>query len=427
MQTGKRSILLIFVFSLIVRMLFFPLIYNNPQKLLEPDSFGYIKLAESLITSFEFHSIFRTPGYPVFIALIFSLAGKSLQAIVLMQCILDSITSIFVVLICLRITNNRAYSLIAGFLYLINLFSIYYSYMILTETLFTFVFVVAIYYLILFIQSNNFKMLILSSFLLGMSVLIRPAAQYLPIILTIFFFLLDIPLRKILVNIIILLSIFYFILMPWYLRNLYQYQYWTLSTIKDITIFYYEAPAALMMRTNPLIFTKHNINNDLNEMQQYLFEKTKMKYNCAGNHEEVNHDIHKLRILNEEGKIVIKENLPHVLLVHLIGVVRTLFPFYPDIGRLIGKDISFIKIICRAIDCIIMALAVLGFLNFIIKLRDFKYYKIVVLLILLIFYYSFLPGVMAYARFRVPVIPYISIFALFGINFISNLSLKKAE
>ncbi len=423
----KKYLVLLFIFSMTLRGVFLLFVYDHPERLFEPDSYGYIRLAEALLDSFEFPSLFRTPGYPAFIASIYALTGKTPLAVAVVQNVLDSITTLIIVFICMRITGSRRFSLAAGFLYAVNPFAVYYSQMILTETVFTIIFTVATYFFLSFIKTNSRRELVLTAVLMGISVFIRPVAQYLPLLLSIFIFLTGLSFKQKIMNTILFLSIFYIIIVPWYARNYYQYQYWTLSTIKDITVFYYEAPAALMARENPKVFIQHYINEPLEIKGKYLFEKISQRYGWNEEaRKKVNKDINMLKILRAEGEAIIKDNIPQVLFVHTVGIARTLFPYYPALYRIAANDNAFLKIVPAIIDCMVIAFAGLGFLSFVLNLKNNRSNSLTLYcLILLIFYYSFLPGIVAYARYRVPVIPYISIFASLGIMWISRWHLKK--
>ncbi|MBS3951795.1 MAG: glycosyltransferase family 39 protein [Methylomicrobium sp.] len=96
------------------------------------------------------------------------------------QILLDSLTAVFVFLIFIEIYRQKSYTCIAGFFYAGSPFSVFYSHMILSETLFTFILIVSIYCFILFINLKNRRYLILSSVFSGVGVLCRPIALFLP-------------------------------------------------------------------------------------------------------------------------------------------------------------------------------------------------------------------------------------------------------
>jgi hypothetical protein len=108
-----------------------------------PDQRGYLDLARNLLRGnglnyvderFEqtVHAA-RTPGYPAFIAL----CGGSVQAVRAVQSIFDTSTALAIYLLARRITQNTRVGLFAAALVAFNPFLIYFSALLLTETLFT--------------------------------------------------------------------------------------------------------------------------------------------------------------------------------------------------------------------------------------------------------------------------------------------------
>lgn len=178
-----KPVLYIFLLSLTLRLIFFVFIYDHPERAFDADSFGYVRLAESLLDTQTFPSIFRTPVYPFFIAAIYSIFGKFLQAILIFQYLLDSLTALFVVLMFFRISGNIRYSYIAGIMYAINPFAIFYSNMMLSEILFTFLCSIAIYFFILSLRSFKKRYFIVSAIFLALGTLCRPISLYLPLII----------------------------------------------------------------------------------------------------------------------------------------------------------------------------------------------------------------------------------------------------
>jgi len=421
MKELKGKILLyIFLFSLSLRFIFWVFFYNHPERAFDPDSFGYNQLAENLLDSYTFPSIGRTPVYPFFIAVIYSIFGKFPQAVLIPQYFLDSLTALFVVLMFFRISGNTRYSYSAGLIYAINPFAIFYSNMILTETLFTFIFVTAMYFFIIFLQNQQKRYLIVSSFLLGIGTLCRPISLYLPLLLAPFIFTTGYRFRYKCVNVFIILIAYCMILIPWYMRNYHEYDTWNVSTVSDVNIFYYEAPAILMIKDNPFSMVQFKITKSIDDLNMGRWKKVKEKY--GWNEEsafELADDPQRLIILRKEGLTVIRENPLIFLLSHLGGIGRILFPFYPYFDKFLGSDSIIIKVLSFCIDLIIMGLSFIGLISLLKKKETLLSNRlqriIIVIMLVLIFYFTFLPGIIGYNRFKIPVLPYITIFATLGL------------
>ena len=427
---SKKYLLYIFLFSFGIRIIWLIFLFNHPERAFSnPDAWGYQHLAESLLESDSFPSIFRTPMYPFFIASIYSLFGKFPQTVLIFQYLLDSTTAMFVVMIILRIFKNVRYSYAGGMLYAMNPLAICYSNMILTETLFTFILAIAIYFFILFLQDSKRKRLIFSSFMLGIATLCRPVSLYLPLLLLPFVFIGPLKLKGKFVNCLILLIIFYGTLTPWYLRNYQKYDYWTLSTVQDVNIFYYEAPAILMYKNHPLFQVQIGMYSLLDTYQNKIWDATRTKYGFyADSPFKIGNDPQKTILLRKEGLRILQGETLHIFIIHLNGIVRTLFPFYPPLETFIGKNVKLVKGVSFSIDVLIMGLSFIGIVLSLMGDAGRKYDRfLVVPLICLIFYFSFVPGIIGFNRFRVPILPYISIFSSVGFWRISELRKRRKK
>lgn len=409
---------LIFLSSLMLRTVFFLFVYNHPERLFEPDSALYMKLAESLLGSYTFPSVFRTPGYPSFIALVYSIFGHFPQAVVGAQILLDSLTAVFVFLIFLEIYRQKPYAYIAGFFYAGSPFSVFYSHMILSETLFTFILIVSIYCFILFVNLKNRRYLVLSSVFLGVGVLCRPIALFLPLLLAVFVFMSRARLKDGFINCLIFLFSFYIVLFPWYIRNYQQYEYLGIATVKDVNMSCYEAPTVLMMKDNPTSIIQPGINETFFKYQGYFWDKIKKQYGWEmGGICGEGENIEKLEILKKEGKLIVQENIPLLLLSHAAGAGRTLCPYPPHFEKLTGYPVSILKLLAFLIDAVIMALSLFGMVFALrrpLKIGKARFTALAIFFLIL--YFSFIPGIIGYPRFKIPVMPYISIFAALGIS-----------
>jgi 4-amino-4-deoxy-L-arabinose transferase-like glycosyltransferase len=399
-------------------MAFFLFVYNHPERLFDPDSALYIKLAESLLGSYTFPSLFRTPVYPSFIALVYSVFGHLPQAVVAAQIFLDSLTAVFVVLIFLEISRQKSYAYMAGFFYAGSPFSVFYSHMILSETLFAFILIVSIYCFILFLNHKKRGYLIASSVFLGAGVLCRPIALYLPFLLVAFVFMSGSRLRDGFINCLIFLFSFYIVLIPWYIRNYQQYEYLGIATVKDINMSCFEAPTVLMMKDNPLLIIQPSINESFYKYQIFFWERIKKQYGWEIEYPcRVGEDTEKLAILKKEGELIIKENIPIVLLSHTAGIGRTLCPYSPHFEKLTGYPVSIVKLLAFLTDAFLIVLSLFGIvfaLRGSLNIGTGRF--ITVAIFVLILYLAFIPGIVGYTRFKIPIMPYISIFAALGMG-----------
>ncbi|MBU1626112.1 glycosyltransferase family 39 protein [bacterium] len=138
-----------------------------------PDQNEYLAIADGFLQG-HYDTTFRTPGYPAFIAMVFALFGKHTLAVKITQMILDIVTLILIYKISHRLFDTRTTG-IAVLILSMYPYSIYYTAMISTETLFTFWIILSIYLMIRFYDIRNFQRLFLFSLAISCGIYTRPS------------------------------------------------------------------------------------------------------------------------------------------------------------------------------------------------------------------------------------------------------------
>lgn len=146
-----------------------------------PDQQEYLELADNLKSGhgFNFYDprfiqsvyAYRMPGYPAFIA-----AGRSIHAALFHQKLIDTLTVLATYLLARRWLEKRP-SLLAAAAVAFNPFLIYFSGLLLSETLYT---ALLIWGCVLLVSHPNFFW---GGIVLALSVLVRPSAAALPVVL----------------------------------------------------------------------------------------------------------------------------------------------------------------------------------------------------------------------------------------------------
>lgn len=148
----RRAVLGIFLFALILRVV---AAVVHPYYL--PDSADYSALAKAIATGhrYEVHGQFarRMPGYPVFMAGFYALFGFHHFPILLVQAMFSALTTSFCALFGRYV--SPATGLLAGALAAVDPLGIGFSASLLTEPLFTFVFMVSLYLFFKIMQRPN--------------------------------------------------------------------------------------------------------------------------------------------------------------------------------------------------------------------------------------------------------------------------------
>ena len=161
-----------------------------PRSLAESDARTYYVLSQNLISGIGYRytpdgepTAKRTPGYPIFIAMIFKVFGRNFNAVRVAQAILDVITTAMVFALTNMLFGNKRASLLASAVYAIYPPGILMTTYILTETLYTFLLVASVVALVLALMGKMKSMSLASGIFFGLSNLTRPVGIFVPFVL----------------------------------------------------------------------------------------------------------------------------------------------------------------------------------------------------------------------------------------------------
>jgi len=156
-----------------------------------PDSATYIAPADSIIQKGQFLNenslpeIYRTPGYPLFLAFCKLISGKArVWAAVFFQNLLNILAVLVLYALILELCRDRTAALAGSLLAAINLHDIYFSFFILSDSLFQSIILFAIYFLVRFFKRFRIIDLVWTAGLFSAGTFVRPSGLYLPLILT---------------------------------------------------------------------------------------------------------------------------------------------------------------------------------------------------------------------------------------------------
>ena len=241
----------------------YPLARSDITWALNPDSIGYMRLADGLRTGCGFAPLWqngtcgpaeieRTPGYPLFLA-----ALPSLRSVLAIQAVLGAGTCLLVGLFAWRHWGLAA-GIIAESLTGFDLASIATN-NIGTETLFTWIIVLAILLQLTIVSRSVFDVwsiagVVITAFLVGVAALVRPIGQVLLVIVPLGI----VPLRmhssqrKFILSA-VALSLSVAMIVGWSYRNYLRTGIWTFSTIGAINLNYWHAAGVLAYESNKTI------------------------------------------------------------------------------------------------------------------------------------------------------------------------------
>lgn len=254
---SKKDFVLVFVISFLIRSVLFLAISASPEKFYsDTDSQDYEGIALNLMEYGVFSEetsppftpdLYRTPVYPVLIAVIYLLTGKSISAVIFFQIILGSLLSAIMVPLVGRVGCSPQSGRMAGLVLAVEPLLVLTEYQLITETVFIFLLLLAFWTLAIFFDKGDRCWLAGAAVLIGLASLTRPINQFLPILLTPLFLIKAGKLRfdPAWKNALIFLIVSMVITYSWALRNYLQTDVWTLSAIGDFNLLYYRAAGVI--------------------------------------------------------------------------------------------------------------------------------------------------------------------------------------
>jgi 4-amino-4-deoxy-L-arabinose transferase-like glycosyltransferase len=234
MDKNKVAILIFFL-ALTVRIIFIFSIHHGP---LENDAEEYNRLAIFLSQGKGYVNVdgeptaYRPPIYPLFLGIIYFVAGYDLLWVRLIQAVIGAGICIFVYFIATKVLDKRAAILTGIFCSLYPPLIVNVS-EIMTETLFTFLLVLAIW---LIISSKSMLNLLLCGLVFGLALLTRSfIIFFFPFLL---YWLLMHDKNKSKKGIVLLFLGILLVLSPWTIRNYLQFnRFVPLSNIGGLTLY----------------------------------------------------------------------------------------------------------------------------------------------------------------------------------------------
>jgi hypothetical protein len=193
----------------------------------------YLDIADNLLKSGHFSILpapdiipdsYIAPGYPFFLAF-FKIFTNALWPVGLVQVILGGVTALFVY----RLGGlwGKRIGLISALLFALEPTMAFWTPLILTEALYTFLFVLALYLMALGLKRPSIKAYLFSAFVLGLAALVRPGAQYIFYLFAafsfIYFLFISKNFKKTWTYLLIFIVIFNAVISPWLIRN---YEAW---------------------------------------------------------------------------------------------------------------------------------------------------------------------------------------------------------
>ena len=397
------------------------------NQLLIFDSLGYHNLALCIKNEYSFcGDAFRTPAYPFFVAIVYAIFGEQPYYALIVQIFLNLLSIVLMYKIGKLLFSETA-GFIAALLFSLDLHHTIFIYQILTETIYTTVFLTGLWYYIKAIKTNKLNYFIFTGLIYGISTLIRPISQY--YIAGVLLFTLMWYFQKAWKNgwkAAIIIGIAYFIMIaPWCMRNYKEYNHFALSNIKGYNLLFWNASYYESKRLKlPIDTVNAHFKTELLEMgwrpDANPFEKEKYDGELASK--------------------ILKANFPDYLKTHLIGTVKihlsTGTHILTEVLHIPAKTFSeeekytngvfaLIKkfFLEKTIYEIVLGLFVALFLLIVYvfaaigiwRMLKEKQYLLMLFILGSAGYFTLISGIISYARYRLPSIPFYILLASAGI------------
>lgn len=276
----KKHIVFMFlvITAFLIRAIWVTIVAFNESFPLEPDTVGYIKNAESILNNGHLiYDGFRTPGYPMIIA-VFMVLSKShyYLYVCVFQNLLNLISLCAVYQIAFILTKSFKPSLIGLSVASLNFHDIYYNNALLTDSLAQSLTCISLLFFLLCIRKiqSDCKVagcIAIGAITLSFALLIRPSLLFLPLAYIIGLVFIEVCVKNysVIVSTILIISVICYIpVCAWTIRNKRVADYPGYSTVSSINLYCFNSAA---------VYAKQN-NMQYNDAVDYLKSGNDVEY-----------------------------------------------------------------------------------------------------------------------------------------------------
>ncbi len=186
----KTDVLIIFLIALILRLIFLSVSLNQltPDELMTAtnDSKTYLGMTGDLLNgtnNFEHGFFIFGPAYAYTLAIFFTVFGKGLFPYILVQIILSSLSCVLIFKLANHLLKSHPVAFMAGIIAAVSYTAITLSMVLLTDTLFFFLFIWSLYLFLKGFETGRGWCFYSSGIILGAAILYRSVAQFWPLAL----------------------------------------------------------------------------------------------------------------------------------------------------------------------------------------------------------------------------------------------------
>lgn len=445
----NKILLILFFCALFVRLILFGINFNhNNSNLIDTihGDDGYYEISQGLMNGNGFTG-YTTPPFtpnplrpPVWPFLIVFFAGTfgSYWAVFIFQILMGSFIPVLGFYVAKHLVGER-HARWVGWLLVFDPYSVFLSFILYTETCFTFFFLLFLLFLFRYIKDQTIRNVIWAGVFLGLATLVKPTVQYFPIIIPLIVLY---ALRKNLTkslwkHLAIFLGIFILLVAPWIYRNHREFGVWGMSAQPAFNLYVYLVPTVLSIDNHTSFSTELSdfVTKDGFDVNTINLSNSKLYANKA------------VAVLKDHKTALAKSVVITVFTFFTHDGMLTILQYsgitienilHQPVFSLAAHPVQLVKIISHyivspAILILIMRLfwilaAALFLIGSFFSLKDKDRRTLVIFPLLIVGYFALttsINGLGVNARFRVPVNVFIFSYAVYGLYRLWHIILGK--
>lgn len=437
-EDKKRLVLIFIILVLIARLSILIIAYFHSERTLTNDSISYIEPAHYLLHDrvYTYPSALRTPVYPMFLALVYRIFGEDQFYVVVIQVILGLLTIYLTYKLNLELFPDQQ-NLTGIMLLTFGLESILSPFYVMTETLFTCLLVGVALAFLAYHRTMDYWWLIACGVLTGLTILCRPIALYIPgIILFLLIWQYHHNMKQVVISGAVYMFMISACVVPWIIRNDRVVGVPVVSTITGDSLLFYSA--------NALVAYQHQIGFFDAQKEMYIaLDQALSDANLPNN--ELNR--YHMEVFMARG--ILRQAPVTYFYIHIRDSLKVFLPGTTSLREILGQtdqgidlwDILQTQGIIPAFReyfqrtyglqlllipfVIILYMTCLGgSVGVFVLMKNRSWFELAILFLPVI-YLTILSGPGAYSRFRIPFMPFLSILAGIGIEFVLDKCGKK--
>ena len=332
---NKKHALFTFLLAMVVRLGTCWKSFLHPQVASGPDAIGYHELAAALWQG-RFPSLFRTPGYPLFLALTGATSSDFILWALLAQILLDGLTTVLLMAIAQRLWQHHTATLLTGLSYALCPVMATSSGDIANEVPAVFLVTAALF---LLFQYRSGWSVVAQALLWFAATMTRPSYALLPVVASVFF-LLQARLAASLKRQVVVLSLYAALTGGWMVFNYARAGMLVLSSNPDVSFYIYDTAALRLAERVSLkgyirmaLLNPPKFDRQLEFYQiAYASEEQTTRHSLARDLWFSKDDPALIRAFRAEAVEKTKGRLPLLIGIHLTGVLQSLRPRWNSVG-----------------------------------------------------------------------------------------------